>query len=135
MSPASTCWHVERHQLQGPLAAIVSRWHLEGPTNGSPVGDSEIAIGGWAIGTPEHHHALHLALQAGGETLSYPLMMERPDVIRHVYAEDPSFHPQLVCGFLHLLDRQMCIHGFTVGFEVDGVIRQAATIRPVPASV
>lgn len=131
MSPA---WQVERLPLSGPLADIVSQWHLDSPDNGSPVTESEVSIRGWALGAAGHHQALHLVLRAGEETLSYPLMVERPDVIRHVYHEEPSFHHQLVCGFLHLLDRPLCAGGVTVGFEVDGVIHDAAVLRPTPPS-
>jgi hypothetical protein len=117
-----------------PLPLLVSRWSLEAPHPEAPLASADIMeIRGWALTIPEKQHCLHLVLRLKARTLSFPMNIERPDVINLILGQDPEHHPQLTCGFRYGLPLQEAIEGFTIGFETDLEIHPAVEIKTIRA--
>lgn len=99
----------------------IFRWCLDYPIDDGEVllSDLETAgvlFQGWVL---PHHHAMPTPFVRvpGGESHSFALNVDRPDVIEKVLAQDAEDHPLLRCGFrfrLPLPARDV-VFGFRVG--------------------
>lgn len=126
-------WLVEAISAPRPLSDIVNRWNLDGPESGAPEDNlPEAKLHGWALGQESYHPNLHVVLQTKEGTWSHPLSSSRPDVVKNIMGQEPAGQKELVCGFLHALPKKLFIDGgVTLGFETEGTIHPAVSIRLV----
>ena len=130
-SNASRIWKIEK-TVKSPPEKVVSHWILDTPENGKEMAGDEIILAGWALAADQSAQArLHLVLRLPGGTRSYPLELDRCDVIKHVFNEAAASHPSRRCGFqisLPLAEVETCLE---IGFETNGLIQTVASLSLV----
>jgi hypothetical protein len=108
----------------------VAAWNLESPADGGrlPAG-GQVPVTGWAVVAKESSQGrLHVVIRLKSRTLSYPLEVQRRDVVEQVLKTEAEGHPCLVCGFSRTVSAAEAAPGFEVGFESDGTIHPAARV-------
>ena len=125
-------WSITPTHQQGELslAKILRKWSLRSPKHASKFALSEkVEIRGWALGLPPTHHMLHIVIQTKDNILSYPLNVPRPDVLKTVLKQESAGQPELMCGFSRWVPAELFVAGVNLGFETEGLIHPAASIR------
>jgi hypothetical protein len=113
-----------------PLPLLIGSWYLEKPATDEPwPNHGIIEIRGWALAAPEKQDFLHVVVQLCNKTLSFPMNVERPDVVDGVLGQDPEGHPQLKCGFRYAFPLPELAPGFVIGFETDLEIHPAVRVE------
>jgi hypothetical protein len=127
-------WHIE--PANDPrLKNLLVDWHLETPQNGDAYDPTcRLQIRGWALAEESQHAHLHPVFRLPGLTLSHSMNQDRADVVEAILHEETSGHSRLICGFDYALQPGHIGQGFTIGFETNGSILEAArlTIRQAP---
>lgn len=77
-----------------------------------------LLLAGWVL-VSDSLSQVFLVVRYSGVTRSYPLNIDRPDVVSQVLAVDPAGHPLLRCGFHY--EMPMC-GDLEVGFYIDGSV-------------
>ena len=112
-------FHDNLNDLYDEFHGFVDRWNLETIRDGN-VCESEgehLIVGGWAWGKTSR--PINIAVRQEGVTRSYPLNVERPDVVQAL-AENPGERwGDVICGFKYKVKNNAA---FDIGFEVDGWI-------------
>lgn len=104
-------------QLRPQFHQLVHRWNLESVKDGEACQRSgqRLLVTGWVWPTAGGHR-VRLATRQNGVTRSYPLNVQRPDVVQALQGEAPGAGSSY-CGFRYKLQMD---GEFEIGFEIDG---------------
>lgn len=105
------------NSLDPEFGRLVHRWSIDSFRDGSMLqeGAEHLVISGWVW--PTSTAEVQLATRQGGVTRSYPMNVERPDVVQSLQVECDNGSASSVCGFKYTV---LGGKDFEIGFEIDG---------------
>lgn len=105
------------NSLDPEFGRLVHRWSIDSFRDGSMLqeGEEHLVISGWVW--PTSAAEVQLATRQGGVTRSYPMNVERPDVVQSLQVECDNGSASSVCGFKYTV---LGGKDFEIGFEIDG---------------
>lgn len=121
-------FHQHTERLRPQFHQVVHRWNLESVKDGTAClrSGQRLLVAGWVWPTAGGH-TVRLATRQQGVTRSYPLNVQRPDVVQAMQAEVPAAATNY-CGFQYSVKAEA---GFEIGFEIDGWLFWLYSGQPV----